>query len=602
MPTSNQTESLTRQQVSQQKFQHQILKAFRKGKLIEITYTPPATSNDLYDGLSPTASPKTRRIILDPALLLFIADVEHIGEPDPFFEGSMLIGKSLQRDTKERKPEEPISERFSVRVSPQAKLHSDKVWELCTKASVDGIYKRIEDADPTPNKEYVQWILGLYTRVLKDRTPKTDFMQPENQMGGFAYLFFEDLVKLPDSLRYFHKVKGSKILTLEQKDIYGYHSINDFIETVFLSQKDDPTLATNPTDVLSAKELEQLTTKNAEIVHQDPDWIIVHTIKKVANETFGEQTVWCTAGTRYSSMFDNYNKDGHLFILVKNKVGASSHLKTNPGNRLQFHFESDQYRDVTNRQIDILKFFNENIGVKSYFRTYILDRLLKKKAKVEEMIKLLSKYGLVRDLIPLLKEAKVKELDLSGVVGKGSEFDIQNIGDIDSLETLTIRDCGLTKVPETVHKLKNLKTLRLSGNAITEIPPWMGELKSLESLILMKNEIKDPFDVSGLENLTELHLAFNKTMYAPPIGLGSLKKLRILDLSFCNITKVEDEIFGCASLAQLNLGRNRNLRQIPDTLIEMPNLLALVLDDTGIPMSKQKELMSRRINNQTTVI
>jgi hypothetical protein len=595
MPASNPSEPLTRNQVSQQKFQHQIAKAFRKGKLIEIRYTPLPTSDNLFDGLSP----KTRNIIVDPALLLFTADMAAIN--DNFLGGAMMVSKTLLRDTKERKPDEPISVRYNIRVTPQSAYHAQKVWELCVKASIDNIFKKIEEADPTPNREYVQWVLGLYTRALKDRTPKTDLMLPENNMGGMAYLFFEDLVKLPESLRYFHKVKNSKVLTLEQKDIYGYRSINHFIETVFLSQKDDLTIVT-PTDVLNAKELQQLNDKTAAIVHQDQDWIVVHTIKKVANEIFGEQTTWCTAGTRYSSMFDNYNKDGHLFILVRNKTGASSHLKSNPGNRLQFHFESDQFRDVTNHQIDILQFFNDNIGVKNYFRTYILDKLLKKKAKVEEMIKLLSKFGLVRDLIPLLRDAKVTEIDLSGVIGKSSEFDIQNIGEIKTLESLTIRDCGLTKVPETIGELTNLKILRLSGNKITELPKWINKLTSLQSLIMMKNDITQQFDVSGMVNLVDLHLAFNDKLYATPIGMGTLKKLRVADFSFCNLNKIDDDIVGCTSLVQLNLGRNRNLRQVPDGLMEMPNLLALVLDDTGIPLSKQKELMSRRINNQMTVI
>lgn len=590
--------TLTRAQVSEQKFKHQIAKAFRKGKLVEVLYQP--KNNDIYDTVQ-----KPECIIIDPALLLFECNLLETENDDAFLSWREIVYDYLRIDPVPKKEVEPVSLRFYILNTTEiinGVSASKRLWELCKLASVDGIYKKIEESDPTPNKEYVQWILALYTRVLKDRTPKTSFTMEENKLGGFAYLFFEDLHKLPDAIKFFHKIKNSKALTVEQRDVYAYKSINNFIETVFLSQAESTAPDAIPTNVLNARELDALARKTAEIVYQDPSWIIVHTIDKEGSRVFGENTTWCTAGSNYGSMFDNYNRQGKLFILLKNKPGASAHLRANPTNRLQFHFESSQFHDVTNHSIDVLKFFNENIGVKSYFRTYILEKLMKPKTSISEMMSLLKKFGMVRDLIPLLKEAKIKVLDLSDLVGKGNEFDIQDIGEIDTLEELTIRGCGLTKIPSSIQKLTRLKILRLSGNDITEIPEWINKLVNLEVLILMRNDIQAPFNISGLKNLVELHLAFNKSLTAVPIGIENLTNMTFLDMSFCNIKEVGDNIMKCSALVNLNLARNRNLRKIPDNLMNLPSLLALTLDDTGIPLAKQREMESRKQNNQTTII
>lgn len=576
MLTPEQNDSITRKQFAELKFNHQAQKAYRKGKLVEVIYK--------------IGDDDPAVLMVDPAFVNFMYDMNPNTQDDS--DHIIILTRFTSYPQKNR---ESVSKVFEL----TPKGDNDHLWGTIQKCCMPNVYDAIVEADPTPNKEYVQWILTMYTRILKDRVPKTTFESEENVMGGFAYLFFENLYKVSDALKIFHKIKNTKLLSTDHKDIYTYKSVEHFVEVVF-SVNLEVSTEINP-DVLNANELAQLASKTANILYQDPDWVIVHTVTQGANTVFGEQTTWCTAGTRWGGMFDNYNKQGKLFVLIKNTVGSQSHIKSTPENRLQFHFESDQYMNALDRRIDILKFFKDNYGVKNYFREYIVNTLMKKSPKIDDMIKTLNKFGMIRDLVPILKDMKVKALDLSGVIGKNGEFELETLGEISTLEELIIRDCELECVPEPIRQLTNLKELRLSGNKITTIPHWINELKSLNVLIIMKNQIEQPFDVSGLDNLQDLHVGFNKKLHSLPTGIRHLKMLQSIDCSLCDITSVSDEVLECKGLIQFNVTRNKNLKDIPEQLVNLPNLLFLGLDETNISPSRIQYLESIKKNQQTVI-
>jgi hypothetical protein len=576
-------EPLTRAQVSEMKFDHQVEKAIRKEKLIELHFE----NGDK------------------------IADTELIIEP-AFFVYNIIVNEELFDNMGVLSWEEIVND-IEVGLEPKTKPNSDKKYYALRRDSewvehpafvrkniktskaifeastTENVYALINQSDPTPNKEYVQWIIGMYVRVLKDRKPNSGFLTEENKMGGDAYSFFEDLFKLSDALKLFHKMKNSKVLSVDQKDIYTYRSITDFVETVFKADITETTGLSN-TDILSAKELEQINLHNAIITHQDPKWIVVHTVNKDANIVFGENTTWCTAGDRHTSMFDNYNRQGKLLVIIKNEIGASAHLKTNPNNRLQFHFETGQFMNALDRSIDISKFLSDNFELKEGLREHIVGVMLKKHKKLEDMITFLNKFGMVKELIPILKESKVKVLDLSSAINKNADFEFKDIGEVNSLEELTIRDCGLTTIPESLRNLKNLRILRLSDNKITDVPEWISDFKKLEILNLQNNLLTHSFDVSGLSNLIELQIGRNKKLTVLPTGIEHLSKLLSLDFAFCGVKEIPVEVTKCKMLHILNAARNYSLTKITDEIVLMPNLRFLSLDDTGISKSRLIEI------------
>lgn len=578
-------EALTRQKYTELKFNHQIEKAHRKGKLVELYY-PEGYHREGGEYVT---------YVVDPALVLFKC---------------MLLDKDTQfrmRITQRRNiiPDSPVK---CYTFNPdRVNVGEDVLLNAVRESTSAGILTLIMDADPTPNKEYVQWILTMYTRVLKDREPTSGFDDDANKMGGDSFLFFENLAKLFDALTTFHRIKGTKLLAPDQKDIYTYRSIDLFVATVMTAQivpVDAPITGTDNTiNVLSSKELDEIKHNRAKLLYQDQDWIVVHTITQEANAVFGENTTWCTAGTRHSTMFEHYNRQGKLFVVLKNKAGAAAHLRTNPLNRMQFHFESDQFMNSLDRRIDILLFFRDYPNVKNYFREYIVESLLKvHKHKVDDMLKVLKKYGMVRELIPILRDMKTKVLNLTGFVSGNSDFELGELGTIITLEDLTLRDCNMSEVPEAIRPLKNLKILRLSGNKLKKIPSWINEFPKLEQLNIMKNEISESFDVSGLSNLISLNMGFNKSMKELPTGLKNLKKLEEIDFSLSGVVEIPDEILECTSLIQINAIRNKALIRIPENIIKLPKLLFLGIDETGIPSAKKTQLEQMKPNRETTIV
>lgn len=562
-------ELLTRRKFAELKFNHQVEKACRKGKLIEIVQN--------YDGGS-------IKNIVDPAFINYNYDLTNNTANRPLL---IYFNDIRNNDLND------LTQSYEF----QGK---DEISSVIDKSTVSAIFNRLLEIDPTTNKEYVQWLLIMYTRVLKDREPKSNLESPENKLGGFAYLFFENLVKAFEAIQIFHKIKKGRLLDTKQKDIYLYRSIDDFTHTILSI---DLTLGEEVDyNVLSQTELEQIHLQNTTIEYGDDDWIIVHTKNKVANNVFGCQTTWCTAGTKYGDMFNSYDKQGKLFVLIKNRTGSGAHIRSNPLNRLQFHFESDQFMDALDKSIDMSNFFIANDRVKNFFKPYIIERLIKKSDDINKIINILTKFNMVAELIPILKSMKIKKLDLTEKINNKTAIKLSDLGEISSLEDLILRRCNLTAVPESIRKLTNLKYLRLSDNNLTSLPEWINELKSLELLSVMRNKFESPFNVSGLTNLLDLEFAFNPKLQELPTGLDSLKNLTSLNCSFCDIRTINPDILKCEVLVQFNAVNNKNLKDIPFELINMEYMLFVGLDETGVPVNRKNYLNDNKKNIRTTLV
>ena len=208
MLTPEQNEAITRKQFAELKFNHQAQKAYRKGKLVEVLYR----AGDVEPII----------LMVDPAFFNFMYDMNIHTQHDS--EHILLLTRLTSLPQKNHDVVSKILE-----LTPKPIGAQDEIWKTLQRCTMQEVYKAIVEADPTPNKEYVQWILTMYTRILKDRVPKTTFEAEENVMGGFAYLFFENLYKVADALKIFHKIKNTKLLSTDHKDIYTYKSIEHFV-------------------------------------------------------------------------------------------------------------------------------------------------------------------------------------------------------------------------------------------------------------------------------------------------------------------------------------------------------------------------------------
>jgi len=467
------------------------------------------------------------------------------------------------------------------------------------------------ECDPTPNKENLQWLLGLYKNQLISYTP-TD--RDANINGNF----YEDLyTTVKSSLDTFSLLKKSNVLNESKRDINKYPNYQTLSEVVLpytmMGDEDEDNVHTLDTKELRCiqnhqnfveknKEYDQ-TIGRAELVFENKDWVIVVTHDKEANVQFGKYTTWCTSGTRYGSMFESYHGRGELFVLIKKGYGSKQAIKKDASVRLQFHFEDQQYMDAPDRPISINDFLFNNPEVKNYFKKYITKVVLPKrqsKGKVNDDIQFLLKLGYGDQIIKMLKDSKPKVLDFSG--NKMDYTLLSEIGDIDSLEKLDFSDCGLTDIPESIQNLKNLKYLKLRNNDIKTAPVWINNLKSLTFLDLSGCNITNRLDLTGLSQVTDVVLDYNAKMREIPLGVETLTSLARLTASNCDIRNIDNSITACKDLFLVDFHGNKLLSKLPATLSSMDNIIAICIDDTSIGKDLIKELSGNKRSGEVAII
>jgi hypothetical protein len=471
------------------------------------------------------------------------------------------------------------------------------------------------ECDPTPNKENLQWLIGLYKNQLISYTAG---VHAHAELGGINGNFYEDLyTTVKSSLEIFAFLKKTNVLAENKRDInkyVNYQTLNEVVlpYTMMGDEGEDNVHTLDTKELRCIQNHQNFIEKNkeydetigrAELVFENKDWVIVITHDKEANVQFGKYTAWCTAGTRYGSMFDSYHGRGELFVLVKKGYGSKTAIKKDPSVRLQFHFEDQQYMDAPDRPISINDFLFDNPEVKDFFKKYITKVVLPKrqtKGKVNDDIQFLLKLGYGDQIIKMLKDSKPKILDFSG--NKMDYTLLSEIGDIDSLEKLDFSDCGLTDIPESIQNLKNLKYLKLRNNNIKTIPNWLNKLKSLTFLDLSSCGITNRLDLTGLSVLTDVVLDYNAKMSELPIGLESLTSLSRLTASNCDLRAVESTITSCKELFLIDIHGNKKLSKIPVNLSGMDNIIAICIDDTAIDDNIIKDLKNNRRSPEVTII
>lgn len=181
---------------------------------------------------------------------------------------------------------------------------------------VDRALQRIEQADPTPNKKYTQWM----ARQFRGSQP------------GFRKM--EDIEStLSDYVHKFHQLNQKKKLPSPYNDINRYRDALQFMEII--DQYDDDS------ETAGGK---------ADKVYEDNSVKVIIPRDQAAACRYGRQTRWCTAAVYGTNYFDDYNRQGPLYIL----------LPKNPkheGEKYQLHFPSSQYMNEDDEPVTFQEIF-----------------------------------------------------------------------------------------------------------------------------------------------------------------------------------------------------------------------------------------------------
>jgi len=191
--------------------------------------------------------------------------------------------------------------------------------EAAITSKLNTYLARIEAADPTPHKQYTQWLVRKYID------------------GTFNY--FEDVLSEGGSfVTMWHYLKTHRALPYVYRDInqiknkFDYRSAFNTIKSAYEDHKGKETLENKG----QAKE-----------IYNDSQIRVIVPQDKEAACYYGQGTQWCTSSTKGKNYFDEYNKSGNLYIIIPKNP-------THTGEKYQLSLADDQYTDETDEEIDEL--------------------------------------------------------------------------------------------------------------------------------------------------------------------------------------------------------------------------------------------------------
>lgn len=268
----------------------------------------------------------------------------------------------------------------------------------------------------------------------------------------------------------------------------------------------------------------------AELIYEDSDWEIWIPKTYAASCKLGQGSKWCTASTETRSYFDDYSEDGDLYIILN---------KHNEKEKYQFHFESDSYMDINDKEINLVEFVGKEKNKKwaSALRQYneYFDKCCSAAEKAHE------------ELTNFLQKTKSIE-----IIKYPTQKDI--IEDFKKFTCNNEHYKYLTK--EDLNKIQNIK-LEIENNVREIEADAFNSIKWIKQVIFEKNSklshIGD-YAFKNCEYLTNIEIPNSVTSigkYALS-GCDGLTNIVIPD----NVTNIGEGVFSwCKNLKSVTIGK-----------------------------------------------
>ena len=245
----------------------------------------------------------------------------------------------------------------------------------------DNDYQQLIRMDPTYGGgneigKFGRWILDLYNLFVKDRLAEEKYekakayvaQHPEAKMPPNPVLKsadrIEDFQKLPDLLSKF--LKQSKDI---KKPINSFKSVADLASAVRASEEQN--IQVDEKAETNYQIFRDAISDGLKVVYRDNDWVIGIPETYEASAHFKKPvTDWCTA---YPERYGYYMEEngGKYYI----------HLNKHTGDLYQMHFESDQFKDASDAEINKYAFIKTYPNLKGFYTNLLLKPENTKKLK-----------------------------------------------------------------------------------------------------------------------------------------------------------------------------------------------------------------------------
>ena len=172
-----------------------------------------------------------------------------------------------------------------------------------------------------------KWVLKLYEK------------NPKQTMNELQLLNIDGNINI---LQMFQRLKDLNILTNNSADIGRYSSIRELYTVVKMFDPSDlegdnterKKRLMRPEFIEARNDIDKL--------YEDEEWLVVSPKSYEASVYWGHGTSWCTAYKDQRTYYDNYSRQGKLYINIDKRDGS----------KFQFHFESDSFMDEFDHEIE----------------------------------------------------------------------------------------------------------------------------------------------------------------------------------------------------------------------------------------------------------
>ena len=372
------------------------------------------------------------------------------------------------------------------------------------KASIkltEEIFNDIAEADPSSNKQYVQWMIGVFLKHIAD-----------GDIPQAIRFLTEDLPEATEFLGVFDDVKKKKVFKTgapnrpnAPSDVVDINQYDDLahlysIVSPFIGLEDDDK-ETTPGEKLWRKLKKYVDLGHARLAYRGGDVLVyIPDTIEASCDPLGNLASWCTRseGNSYFNSYRNNNKkpDGSpsdLYVVIP-KTMFDGDPRGDDFYPLQFHFESGQLHDKSNRGItdtDFNRVVNDFPGLKTFFSEE-LGALASAEVTQgsglmdSKYIKYLNKFGgkaqdVISDevyeqgVINIRKLASEQQVPLQQ--NKYLKWLMENTDGVDitdyldaSTDTLDFSNMSLGTMPD-LSRFTNLKRLTANGCNLDELPP-----------------------------------------------------------------------------------------------------------------------------------
>ena len=364
-----------------------------------------------------------------------------------------------------------------------------------TQLHDDETLKNISPDSVKKTGEYTQWMVKQYKMLPQTTEIPYGESGYDNELSEKQRLFFEDLYKTKEDLIKFHRFKTTD--KIEEADInkYSIKELEDIVAPLSLE------MATST----KAERKSSMLHPGAEFMVETDKWYVV---KIHRNDELGKEaavfyggsqkrasegeTNWCTSAPGMNYYF-TYLKQGPYYVFLDKTDTKTGNVSGLPTHRYQFHFESNQFMDVNDRQIDLVKFFNDNTSLKDEFKSVITSHFSKSnkggnKSKTVDVnypsdgiSKLIGLYGFDDFFNGLPSDLESFEFEYSNS-GYGSQKDVEppklavpdSISRFNQLKVLFFDNC-IISIPESISKVP-LNILSIPNNKGVKLPDSLADM------------------------------------------------------------------------------------------------------------------------------